>query len=237
MNAAERIAEKYLQSVGYELVEFEPDGNVTPDFLLNKRVAVEVRRLNQNHENASGNTKGLEETAIPLVHKFEQLLKSLGPSINGETWFAALDFTRPIERWSTLRPKIESVLSDFRLASSREQRTFQVGRALELDLIRASKDHGNTFILGGYSDGDSGGWVMSEVERNLRICISEKERKIAPHRYKYPEWWLLLVDYIDYGMEEEDRMFFRESVMPHIKHSFDKIIFVNPLDYRDGFEV
>ena len=65
MNAAERIAEKYLQHVGHELVEFEPDGNVTPDFLVNKRVAVEVRRLNQNHEDASGNTRGLEETAIP----------------------------------------------------------------------------------------------------------------------------------------------------------------------------
>ena len=46
MNAAELIAEKYLQHIGHELVEFEPDGNVTPDFLVNKRVAVEVRRLN-----------------------------------------------------------------------------------------------------------------------------------------------------------------------------------------------
>jgi hypothetical protein len=237
MNATERIAENYLQHVGHELVEFEPDGNVTPDFLLNKRIAVEVRRLNQNHEDDSGNTRGLEETAIPLVQKFERLLKSLGPSTNGETWFAAIDFSRPMESWSTLRPKLEAVLSEFRLDASRKQRTVQVSESVELDLIRASKDHGCTFILGGYSDGDSGGWVMSEVESNLRICIADKEKKVAMHRHKYPEWWLLLVDYIDYGMEEEDRIVFRESVMPNIKHSFDKIIFVNPLDYRDGFEV
>jgi hypothetical protein len=237
MNPAERIAEKYLQHVGYELVEFEPDGNVTPDFLVNKRIAVEVRRLNQNHQDASGNTRGLEETAIPLVQKFERLLKSLGPSANGETWFAAIDFSRPMEPWSALRPKLEAVLHDFMLDPSRKQRTVHVSGSVELDLIRASKDHGCTFILGGYSDGDSGGWVMSEVQRNLRICIADKEKKVAPHRHKYPEWWLLLVDHIDYGMEEEDRLVFKESIMPNIQHSFDKIIFVNPLDHRYGFEV
>lgn len=237
MNAAECIAKEYLKHVGHELIEFEPDGNVTPDFLVNKRIAVEVRRLNQNYQDALGKTKGLEETAIPLVQKFEQLLESIGPSINGETWFAAIDFSRPMEPWSTLRPKLETVLSDFRLHQSRNQRTIQVSDSVELDLIRASKDHGCRFILGGYSDGDSGGWVMSEVERNLRICIADKEKKIAPHRHKYPEWWLLLVDYIDYGMEEEDRIVFKESVMPTILHSFNKIIFVNPFDHRYGFEV
>ena len=237
MNAAELIAEKYLHHIGHEVVEFEPDGNVTPDFLVNKRVAVEVRRLNQNYEDASGYTRGLEETAIPLVQKFERLLKSLGPFTDGETWFAAIDFSRPVEPWSTLRSKLEVVLNDFRLDPSRKQRVVQVSESVELDLIRASKDHGYTFIRGGYSDGDSGGWVMSEVERNLRICIADKEKKIAPHRHKYPEWWLLLVDHIDYGMEEEDRILFKESVMPNIQHSFNKIIFVNPLDYRYGFEV
>ena len=237
MNAAELIAEKYLQHIGHEVVEFEPDGNVTPDFLVNKRVAVEVRRLNQNYEDTSGYTRGLEETAIPLVQKFERLLKSLGPSTDGETWFAAIDFSRPVEPWSTLRSKLQVVLNDFRLDPSRKQRVVQVSESVELDLIRASKDHGYTFIRGGYSDGDSGGWVMSEVERNLRICIADKEKKITPHRHKYPEWWLLLVDHIDYGMEEEDRILFKESVMPNIQHSFNKIIFVNPLDYRYGFEV
>lgn len=180
MNAAERIAEKYLQYVGHELVEFEPDGNITPDFLVNKRIAVEVRRLNQNHEDASGNTRGLEETAIPLVQKFERLLKSLGPSENGETWFAAIDFSRQMEPWSILRPKLETVLSDFRVDPVRKQQTFQVSESVKLDLIRGSKDYGYTFILGGYSDEDSGGLVMLEIERNLRICITDKEKKSLP---------------------------------------------------------
>ncbi|HMV13126.1 MAG TPA: hypothetical protein PKD88_06255 [Nitrosomonas sp.] len=237
MNAAERIAEKYLQHMGIELVEFEPDGNVTPDFLVNKKIAVEVRRFNQNYEDTTGNTLGLEETAIPLAQKFKQLLKSLGPSTNGETWFVTIDFSRPIEPWLILRPKIEVALNGLRLDASFKQRIIQVNDLVELYLIRASKDHGSAFVFGGYSDGDSGGLVMAEVERNLRICIAEKEKKVAPHRHKYPEWWLLLVDYIDFGMEEDDRVVFKESVMPRIKHSFDKVIFVNPLDHRYGFEV
>ena len=85
-----------------------------------------------------------------------------------------------MEPWLTLRPKLELVLNDFRLDPSRKQRTVQVSESVELDLVRASKDHGCTFILGGYSDGDSGGWVMSEVERNLKICIADKEKRSLP---------------------------------------------------------
>ena len=45
MDSSERIAYQYLSHQGFSDVAYEPDGNVPPDFLLNGRIAVEVRRL------------------------------------------------------------------------------------------------------------------------------------------------------------------------------------------------
>lgn len=78
---------------------------------------------------------------------------------------------------------------------------------------------------------------MGEVEKNLRICIAEKERKIAQYRHKYTEWWLVLADHIDHSMEPDDRDIFRTKVMPGIHYSFDKIVLINPWDHHQAFIV
>ncbi|MCD4668679.1 MAG: hypothetical protein K8R44_08885 [Sulfurimonas sp.] len=48
-NQEELRAKQYLQSLNYTKVEYEPLGNVTPDFVLDNKIAVEVRRLNRNY--------------------------------------------------------------------------------------------------------------------------------------------------------------------------------------------
>jgi hypothetical protein len=78
---------------------------------------------------------------------------------------------------------------------------------------------------------------MSELERNLRLCVAEKEAKIAPYRSRYDSWWLILADHIDYAMGPEDRGVFRAEVMSRIAHGFEKIILIDPRDYRHTFEV
>lgn len=72
MDASEAVVEKLLKHMGFESVVYEPDGNTPPDFLADGRVAVEVRRLNQNHDSGDGK-RGLEETSIPLWNKVEKL--------------------------------------------------------------------------------------------------------------------------------------------------------------------
>ncbi|MCD6172683.1 MAG: hypothetical protein J7J96_02705 [Sulfurimonas sp.] len=47
-NQEELRAKQYLQSLNYTKIEYEPLGNVTPDFVLDDKIAVEVRRLNRN---------------------------------------------------------------------------------------------------------------------------------------------------------------------------------------------
>jgi hypothetical protein len=73
------------------------------------------------------------------------------------------------------------------------------------------------------------------LEKNLRICVAEKSRKVARVRAKYPEWWLLLVDHIGHGLSNFDREQFRQQL--GMVHDWDKIILVNPLDPKRAFEL
>jgi hypothetical protein len=236
MDASERLAQLYLDSLDLGPVEYEPDGNVPPDFLVAGRIAVEVRRLNQNHETADGEYQGLEELWIPLWQRLKRHLPSLGPARDGECWYACIDFCRPLEEWTMLRPLIDAALLSFMANPERRQTTVQITPNFAIDLLKSGKDHGSFFVLGASSDNDSGGWVMAEVERNLRLCIEEKEGKIAPYRARYRTWWLVLADHIDYSMDPEDRDTFRAEIMPTIQHSFDRIVLLDPRDHRRAFE-
>jgi hypothetical protein len=60
MDSSERIVSEYLSHRGFRDVVFEPNGYKTiPDFLLDDRIAVEVRRLNQNEDTPEG-PRGLD---------------------------------------------------------------------------------------------------------------------------------------------------------------------------------
>ena len=41
MNEDDKIADTYLQNI-YDNVEFEPDGNIPPDFSINKNISVKI---------------------------------------------------------------------------------------------------------------------------------------------------------------------------------------------------
>ena len=90
-------------------------------------------------------------------------------------------------------------------------------------------------MFGGYTDGDSGGFVLSELDRKIRICVAEKTKKISRARERYPHWWLVLVDRVGYGLSDSDREQLRQLVQ--LDHSWNKIILVNPLDATHGYEL
>jgi hypothetical protein len=103
MNNDEQIVERYLNSLGMGEVVHEPDGKVPPDFLVDGRIAVEVRRLNQHYE-ADGKLRGLEQDSISLRQSLENLLSEFEASNISSSWFVCFSFRRPIPRWRALRP-------------------------------------------------------------------------------------------------------------------------------------
>ena len=65
MDDSEARIAAYLAHRGFTDVVYEPDGNVPPDFLVDGRIAVEVRRLNLNAVTGT-EYQGLEEASILL---------------------------------------------------------------------------------------------------------------------------------------------------------------------------
>ncbi len=90
--------------------------------------------------------------------------------------------------------------------------------------------------MGGQVDGDSGGWVLSEMERNIKLCIHEKtEKRNRNARQRYAEWWLILADHIGYGLDRSDQEQFRKQIS--ISHDWQKIILVDPQNHTRAFEI
>jgi hypothetical protein len=227
MDEAERVAQQHLLARALGPVEYEPDGNVTPDFVIDGRIAVEVRRLIQ-HERGGPVTRGLDETTIPLLMRMRRQLAAHGPPVDEHSWFVYYRFKRPLEPWKLLEREISSRLATFRNSERREPVQYGITAQFSLDLFRASTAFPQMFVLGGYSDGDSGGWLLSELQRNAAICIEEKSRKIAARRHLYPEWWLVLIDHVGLGLDDFDREQLR--ALPRLAHDWDAVVVVDPRD-------
>lgn len=234
MDESEKLADAYLRYRGFTEIQFEPDGNVPPDFLCDQRVAVEVRRLNQNHDDGSG-LKGLEETAIPLSKSIRKLILSLGPPSHGHSWFVFYRFSRPIPPRAMLHVWIKRELKSFMSAS--DPQPFEKGfrDSFELGVFPASRVWPTFFVPAGYTDSEAGGFLSGELERNLKLCITEKTQKTSKYRANYPEWWLALTDHVAYGLDDLDQEQFRAEVS--LIHRFDKIVLLDPRDHRRAFEI
>jgi len=229
MDKTEVIAKAHLESRGHRTIVYEPDGNIPPDFLVDGSIAVEVRRLNQHEEG-----QALEAVEFPLVRLFERVLPDIGPPPSGESYFVMYVYRRPLPPWKDLEAALRRRLEEFR-ADPHPGEHVEVVENLELQFIRAGSPHSSLLILGGFADQDSGGFVLAELNKNIRICIEEKTKKVAKVRHRYATWWLLLVDYVAHGVDPEDHEDLKNILQG--QHSWDKIIVVNPLDPRHAFEL
>ena len=237
---SELLVEKYLNELGRGTVVFEPCGNIPPDFALAESIGVEVRRFNVNYEYPNGSTKGWEEYYIRLMDGLKSLLSSIGLSVNGESWFVMVHFCHPVTSWKRLKREIQQKLIAFMKDPNRRPMIIPVTANFKLSLFRTSPNHSSFFFLPGMYDGDPVGCVvMDEIEKNLRLCIAEKEQKIASYRDRYAEWWLALVDHMHYYscIGQEEREEFRVKIMPDIRYTFNKIILLDPQDHHRAFEI
>ena len=192
-----------------------------------------MRRLNQNERGLSI-PKGLEEVEIPLLMGLRSCLRSYGPAASA-SWWIAIHFKRPVPRWSTLDASARAFFDSVRQAPTERRAARAVDGNVQLEAIPRSGTGGDTFDLALTNDGDSGGWVLEELERNLNLIIAEKTKKIAIVRARYRVWWLLLVDQIAFGLSEYDRAQFEASIQ--IRHQWDEVVLVNPLDHTHYFEM
>ncbi len=224
MDASEAVVEMLLKTMGFQSIVHEPDGNTPPDFLVDGRVAVEVRRLNQNYDFGDG-TRGLEETSIPLWHSVENLAHSLGEATD-ESWFLTFRFSRPMMPWKKLGPKVREVLMSFKAQPERSSGKIYSEPNFEIDVFQAPTPLRHYFQIGGMHDNQSSGFIVPQMVDNIAHCAAEKLQKIANFKHKYPVWWLVLTDYIGLGLDDHDRQELLASV--ERPDGWDKIVVVSP---------
>ena len=211
MDSSERMVEQYLRARGFSDVVHEPDGQMPPDFLVDGCIAVEVRRLNQ-HEVTDDRPRGLEHVAARIEAVVEGVLDSLGPPDSGPTWFVVCEYRRPVPGWKDLRRDLRAVLADFAEVSEAQSPRIDVLPNFAIWLIRTETLYPKRFLPSAFLDHDRGGAVLSEMRRNLAICLVEKSRKIASCRARYPKWWLVLVDYIGHELLDTERAQLRSLI-------------------------
>ncbi len=232
MDKDEKIAYEYLNSKGFKDIKYEPDGNRPPDFLADNKYAIEVRRLNQNILINEG-YEGLEETEIPLYQKVQKVLSSFGKSTNG-SWFVWYRFSRPIPKLKTVEKELKELLINI-LKEDRQRLDTRLNCGIEVTITKVEKKLEKKFLLVGLSDNDSGGYIIELVDENLRLCIEEKTRKIKNVKDKYSQWWLILIDYISFGLDE----FEQKELKDHFKfeHNWDRIFIIDPSNHNKSFEM
>jgi hypothetical protein len=109
-----------------------------------------------------------------------------------------------------------------------EFREYRITDNLTITIIPSTQKLDNQYQYGMSSDNDSGGFVVGLIYDNLKLIVAEKEIKIKKFKSRYSEWWLAVVDYIDYGLADLDVEKFYELIK--IESQFDRILLVSPLD-------
>jgi hypothetical protein len=235
MNRSEKLVFEYLTARKFSDIIHEPDGNVPPDFVVDGRIAVEVRRLNENEKTATGH-RGLEEVSKPLTALIKKALVAMGPPRYGVSWFVSYSYRRPLPPWRQLEKSLRLVLREISEHPDLGTRRVRVADKLRLSFTRATELHPNLLVLGSWSDHDSGGFVISDIAHNLRICMAEKSLKISKVVHRYPEWWLAFDDRIGYGhLDADDLNQLRKLV--RLDRPLSKIVLVNPVNPSNGFEI
>jgi hypothetical protein len=232
MNIDEKTVCDFLVHLGYEDIVYQPDGQATPDFLVNGEIAVEARRLNQNFVHNDEKIKGHETVAIPIKHKVKNLLNNFGPPVGKDSWFVFLYFKRPVGNWES---KLTKGLKAFQQEVTRQN--FYIIKDINFDIrvSRSAEPKNTMFLYGGCIDRDDNGWLLEKMEKNMRFCINEKSKKIIGVRHKYVKWWLVLVDYISYGLDDSEIIALKNKIS--FRHDWNRVIIVDHTNYKKWLEI
>lgn len=187
-------------------------------------------KLNQHEFEVLPQVWALLSEAYSEAAHFTSPLQSY-PDLNRMTPAHLIEFLEksPLENWQ----KAELSTQSDKPAHPRKK--INIGENFSIQIAAAAKVRPTYFLLGGFTDDESGGWLLEEMEKNLNLCIAEKKKKIAKVRAKYPEWWLIFPDQIAYGLDDFDKQLFRDQVS--ITHDFDRVVLLDPNNPSRSFDV
>ncbi len=145
------------------------------------------------------------------------------------------------ESYFDLNTASPSELENYILSSLRIANVYKQARHLpeifRFILTPCVRRYSNAFLPGSYFDRDTVCRPVLETNNHLQLYIDEKTQKREDSRKKYEElnkykeWWLVFVDYINYG--DFDQL----QKMWDFKHPWNKVILLNPENCKDAKEI
>lgn len=133
MKREEKIAQTYLKHLGYQDIVYEPNGNIPPDFLLNGKIAIEVRRLNQHYKSES-RLEPLESLDFKLIPKIYSILKEYQHKQASKTVAVCIDFERPLKVSNVLFKMVRNTLDKY-LSEFGQRKTIHINKNLALSFF------------------------------------------------------------------------------------------------------
>ena len=224
MKPEEKIVADYLIASGYNDLEYEPNGNVTPDFVLNKKIAIEVRRLNQHYLKGEY-PKPLEQLEWKLIPRLTAILESIFVESFEKSFAVSISFERPLKATKQLFKTFEALLRD-QVGNIKQEIEIYIHKNLKVRLIPLSIKWSTYYVLGSYGDNNGGGLIIAELYEALKIAINEKENKISQFFSNFDQWWLILINTITFSLDNYSVV--QLMGMPKIEHRFNKILILSP---------
>ncbi len=227
-NREEKLIIDNLTHQGFKTILYEPDGNVPPDILVDNKIAIEVRRLNQNLKTENG-FKGLEQDEYSVHGILKRIMKEVSDEDYEKSAFVGYYFNRPIPSKKEIKKFAQEMLENHK-SSIEERIEYEYNEYFRIQVFPSEIKLDQQYEYGMSSDGDSGGFVVSLIYKNLKLIIAEKEKKTKKYRNKYSEWWLAVVDTIGYGLSDMDLGQFNN--LPKIENQFDRLLLVSAIDNK-----
>lgn len=226
MNKDELIVFNYLQLTHGTNIVFEPNGNKSPDFLLNSNIAIEVRRLNQNFF-SKDKSEGLETLTNQITGAIKEVLVSFDSLFLGKSYLVNFKYKRPFtSSIKKFKYDLKKTLSKIIVSNNfNTPNEIQINKSVLIEVTETSTIEGGLFRLGGQIDHNSGGFVISKYIENIHHCIHAKSEKIKSEKYRYKLWYLYLVDHLNLGLDFKDIIEVKRIVAN--LEEFDKLVLVN----------
>ena len=246
-NRDERQARLWLERQGHADIRRPSDD--PPDFVVDRRYAVEVRRLNWMTED-NGSARGIEEYETPFRNTISKVLEEFGEPPGGYTVTVHCDFPYDAQRLPAkdlVRAKVRETVGEYaeamgnvlRTGSSPKGHDWKVACGINFFFSSAKTSAAGRFeLIDVEVETASRGWVISDAVNSIAHCVKEKTRKVVRKNrvHEYAEWWLVLVDHIlVVPLEEEGLNALRNSLPP--MGFWSRAAVVSPYDPELFFEL
>lgn len=219
MNKDEEIAKSYLNNLGFQKLEFEPNGNIPPDFSLNKKIGIEVRRLNKHF-----NGESLEKIEFGEIRKIENfILKFNSNKTFKKTHSVSIYYLRPL-RFKQIKKKIESCLNHYS-ENLNQNFEYNIAENFSMSILEYTERFESDFEVMFWNDENKGGVVIKDLKSNITLALKEKEEKIVKYFNEFEEWWLILINHISPNIRNQELEVLKQEIPK--SNLFKKIIILD----------